>query len=157
MDWTKQTEEMIRTWTEAQRRMWESWLGAVQDVETSQTAGAWEQAVESWRAAVERALEEQVAWTRSWADRVTAGGATPKEVADWSRQVLEMMQRWTEAQKPLWERWFELLKRADPSAAPSTLADAAQKVTQAWQEAAQKALDAQQEWARRWGGAQSRQ
>jgi len=148
MDWTKQTEEMIKTWSDAQQKMWESWRGAMQGSESSRVTEGWEQAIAAWRTSVERALQAQVEWTQRWADTIASGANTPKEVADWSRQVLDVTQRWTEAQKSLWARYFETMERASPSAMSTTLSDEAQKVSQAWQEAIQKSVEAQQEWLR---------
>ena len=148
MDWTKQTEEMIKTWSDAQQKMWDSWRGAMQVGEGSRVAEGWEQAIAAWKAAVERALQAQVDWTQRWADSVASGTNTPKEMVDWSRQVVEVTQRWTESQKSLWGRYFETLQRANPSAVSASLSDEAQKVNQAWQEAVQRSLDAQQEWLR---------
>jgi len=152
MDWTKQTEEMIKTWTDAQRKMWDSWMGAMKSGDAS---GAWAQTVEPWQKAVEQALEAQVAWIRSVAESVPSAPGATKEMSEWSQQMLEMMQRWTEAQKPMWERWFETLKSANVMDMAGTGAEEAKKVAQAWQDAAKKALEAQQEWARRWTGKKS--
>jgi hypothetical protein len=156
MDWTKQTEELIKTWTDAQQKMWDSWLGAMrsQGGGASQVAGAWEKSVEAWRQAVDRALAAQVTWTRMWADQTTTSTHIPEEMAGWSRQVVDVMQRWTETQKSLWERWFEMLKNTSPSTLASTWANEAQKVSQAWEEAAKQSLEAQQEWTRRATAAQ---
>src|SRR3712207_3255458 len=143
MDWTKQTEELITSWTEAQQKMWDGWLGVMQaSTAHAQTAGSWSKSIESWNAAVERALAAQVDWTRTWADQVAAGTTTPKEMVDWSRHLMDVMQRWTETQKTLWEHWFETLKQANPSIA-GTWPNQAPQVIEAWQAAAQKALEAQ--------------
>ena len=118
-----------------------------------QVAGAWEQSVEAgrrrwnalavqvawtetwaYKAAVgadvskrlaERwnALGVQVAWTETWAYKAAVGADVSKRLADWSRQIVEVMQRWTETQKTLWERWFETIKQADPAIMANSLAD----------------------------------
>ncbi len=156
-DWNRQAEDMIKTWTGAQQKMWESWLSAMQGMSPAASSQeAWEKSVEVWSESVQNALEAQVAWTKFWADSMTTGTNTPKEVTDWSNQVLDMMKRWTETQKQLSESWFDSVKKADPTSMTTTWSnEEAQRVVQSWQEAAQKILEAQMGWLRIWTAAQS--
>lgn len=158
-DWNKQAEEMIKTWTGAQQKMWEGWLGAMQGMGPNTKAGdTWEKSVQVWSDSVKSALEAQVAWTKFWADSMTAGSSTPKEVTEWSNQVLDMMKRWTETQTQLSESWFETMKKSDPATLTKTWNnEEAQKVVHTWQEAAQKILEAQMGWLRLWTAAQAQQ
>jgi hypothetical protein len=157
MDWTKQADEMIKTWTGAQQKMWESWFELMQSVGTPQSAtGIWEKTVDAWRDTVTKALESQVAWTRLWAESVTANAGSSKEVADWAKQVLELTSTWTESQTKLSESWFEMMKKADPTlVAGSWDGEQAKKMMSAWQETAQKAMDAQKQWSTFWTPATS--
>ncbi len=150
MDWNKQAEETIKNWTGTQQKMWESWLDAMRGMSpTSPSNEAWQKSVDVWSDSVKNALEAQVTWTRFWADSVASNANSPKEIVDWSKQVLDMMQRWTETQTQLSENWFDAVKKSDPS----TLAkgwnnDEAQKMMHTWQEASQKFLEAQMGWLR---------
>ncbi len=159
MDWNQQAEEMIKTWTGAQQKMWESWLNAMQGMgPVASSSDAWHKSVEAWRESVKGALEAQVAWTRFWADSVVNSSNSPREVVEWSNQVIDMMKRWTETQTQLSESWFETVKKSDPSAiARNWNNDEAQKVVHAWQEATQKLIEAQMGWLRIWTAAQAQQ
>ncbi len=152
MDWTDQAEEIIKSWTGAQRNMWEGWLNAMQNLSTTpQSPEAWEQTVEHWKNTVHTALNTQVSWTRFWAGSVRDRTNVPPPVADWSQQVLDMMERWTDTQKSLSERWFETMKHSSPTTIAQVWdSDEAQRVMQDWQEATQRTLEAQIGWVRLW-------
>ncbi len=152
MDWTKQADDMVKAWTGAQQKMWESWFEVMQSMGTSQsTAGVWEKTVDTWKDAIARALETQVTWTKLWADSVKANAGSSKEVSDWAQQVVDLARTWAHAQAQFSESWFAILKSADPS----TLANLwdpnqASKVLTIWQEATRKALEAQREMTNLW-------
>jgi hypothetical protein len=166
MDWQKQANEMIKTWTGTQQKVWETWVSSMQLMASPQSPEAWQRTVETWRGTVKQALESQVELTRLWAEGVAAsavsmpsapsvpgmpamGGAPTAAMVEWTRQMLEMTRSWTETQVRFSENWFELLKKAEPgSMAQSWNADQAQKIMATWQEAAQKAVEAQNEFSK---------
>lgn len=158
MDWTARAEEILRTWTDVQRKMWESWHDAMRSAGTAQSTEAWKETIAIWSEAVNRALQAQVEWTKFWTDSMTTGSTTPTEVAEWSQRIIDIMKSWAETQTQLSERWFETMKQADPTtmAAPWDSKEA-QKVVQDWQEATQKLLEAQMGWLRIWTAAQAQQ
>jgi hypothetical protein len=147
MDWTKQTEELFKTWTAAQQRMMEGWFNAVKEYLPHQAAGdAWQQSLDAWRAEVQRALDAQLALVRTWSERM---GAAEPGAANLSQQLPELMRHWTDAQRQIWERWAEAAKQATPpNMAALYSSDEAKQVLQSWQDATQKAVEAQLEWAR---------
>lgn len=160
MDWTKQANDMIKTWTGTQQRVWESWVETMQVGATTPTnQEAWQKTVETWRGTVRQALESQVELARLWAESAnampgTAGMAAPAGLADFTRNMLEMTRVFTETQTRFSENYFEMLKQADMG----TLSQAwnpnqAQKIMQTWQEATQKAVEAQSEWSKMVGNA----
>ena len=149
MDWTKQSQEMFKTWTEAQTRMWNDWLRGMQGFGKSQSSQVWDKTVDAWDESVKKVLDSQVEWARRWSESVTNKGV-PKEMTEWAKQGQDMIQRWTETQKQLWASWFQVVKHLDPSSLGVNWGGDGQKFLQNWQEAVQKALDAQTEWARRW-------
>lgn len=149
MDWTKQAEDMLKTWTTSQQSMWDSWLKTIQSVGTTQTNETWEKSIETWKDSVQRALEAQNSWTKFWAESVVASSGSNKQASDWSNQMVEMTKKWTDTQAQLWNSWFETIKKADPSAMSQTWnTEEMQKIVESWQEAAQKAMEAQMEWTR---------
>lgn len=158
MDWNKQAEEMLKTWTTSQQKMWDSWIQTIQSVGSSQASDTWEKTIETWRDSVKRALEAQTAWTQFWADSITSGPGASKQASEWSSQLVDMTKRWTDTQTQLWDNWFETMKKSDPSAmAKNWNMEEMQKIIQNWQEAAQKAMESQMEWTRMWTSMQAQQ
>ncbi|MGH7771562.1 MAG: hypothetical protein ACREQA_04940 [Candidatus Binatia bacterium] len=155
MEWTKQTEEMVKSWTEAQTKMWNDWLKGMQGFARSQPSQVWGKTVEAWDESVRKALDTQVEWTQRWAENFTTGKGAPKEMVDWAKQGQEMIRRWADTQKQLWASWFEIVKKLEPSSAPGVdWSREGQKLVQGWQEAIQKALDTQAEYVRLWTAGQ---
>lgn len=152
MDWKSQTEEMVCTWTDMQKKMWNSWLEAVKGFGSTQATDLWKQDyktnLEAWEGSVSQALDSQMEWIRQWADKVNTETGTPEVVTTWANQVQEMMKGWTEAQSQLWSAWFESVKNLDPSQISNSWESEGQQVLVAWQEAAQRAQEALQEWSK---------
>ncbi|RRR65370.1 MAG: hypothetical protein EI684_23310 [Candidatus Viridilinea halotolerans] len=163
MDWTKQANDMLKTFTGTQQKVWESWVSSMQLAATPQSAEAWQKTVETWRGTVKYALEQQLELTRLWAESVAANSVNmpsmpglptipgmpsipgmPANAVDWTRQMLEMTRTWTDMQVRFSENWFDVLKKADPgSMTQGWDMGQAQKIMATWQDAAQKAVEAQ--------------
>lgn len=152
VNWTEQAEEMIKSWTGVQRKMWEHWLGAMRSATTqSHTTDTWKQTVDVWSDSVRQALEAQIAWAQFWSESVRSMSGSNRQVVELSDQVLDVMKRWTEAQIRVAESWFETIKHANPaSLAMSWSSEDAQRVVRDWQEASQRVLEAQMGWFRLW-------
>jgi hypothetical protein len=155
MDWNKQAEDMLKSWTSSQQKMWDSWMQAIQGFGKAQTTDTWEKSIETWRDSVKKALEAQTTWTQFWADTMTTGPGATKQASEWSKQMLDMTKRWTDTQTQLWDNWFETMKKSDPATMTQNWnTEEIQKVVQSWQDAAQKAMEAQMEWTRMWASMQ---
>jgi hypothetical protein len=154
MDWTKQANDMIKTWTGTQQRVWESWVETMQVGTGVPNQDAWNKTVETWRNTVKQALEAQNELARLWSESVnalpgTAGAQTPASVAEFTRNLLEMTKVFTETQTRFSENYFEMLKKADVDALVRSWNPAqAQQILQTWQDATQKAVEAQQQWTK---------
>lgn len=151
MDWTKQAQDTIKTWTETQQKMWDGWLKTVgQSAAPTQATEVWQNAVETWEGAVKNTLEAQSEWTRMWVESLTESSNVPKEVTEWAKQAQEMSQRWSDAQQQLWQSWFEIIRKIDPAKMGGAWDKEAQKLFQTWQESTQKLMEAQLKWAKTW-------
>ncbi|MDP9372580.1 MAG: hypothetical protein M3Q65_09045 [Chloroflexota bacterium] len=149
MDRRTQPDELVRTWTETQRQLWTNWLDAVQRSGGTQGTAAWGAALDVWQRSVQQTLDTQAAWTRAWADSLLSTPGAPQELRERVRQGQELLQRWTDTQKRLWDGWFAVARQS--AATPGAgLADGGQQVMQAWQNTARQMMDAQAEWARGW-------
>ncbi|MEI6181485.1 MAG: hypothetical protein WCP31_12070 [Chloroflexales bacterium] len=160
MDWTKQANDMLKTFTSTQQKVWESWVSSVQTSTTTPSTEAWQKTVDTWRGTVRYALEQQLELTRLWAESVAVSSVNvpnlgvipgmpalpgvPATAVEWTRQLLDVTRTMTDTQVRFSENWFEMLKKAEPS----TLAlnwdpTQAQKILSVWQDAAQRAVEAQ--------------
>lgn len=160
MDWTKQANEMLKTFTSTQQKVWESWISSMQMMATPQSPEAWQKTIDTWRGTVKYALEQQLELTRLWAESVAASSVNAPSLpsipgmpampgvstttVEWTRQMLEMTRTWTDTQVRFSENWFEILKKAEPGVmAQNWDMGNAQKIMATWQDAAQKAVEAQ--------------
>lgn len=150
MDWLKQSEEMVKMWSETQQKMMSTWLDSMQDFAQPQTTGVWEKTLETWEQAVSNLLENQAEWTRLWAGSVTATKGVPKETVEGAGQFKAMTERWVEFQQELWKGWFEIVRKLDPAKMAASQTDAPQLPFAAWQDALKKAVETQLEWIRSW-------
>jgi len=122
-------EDILKTWTDAQKRLWESLCAAV-PLQPPVGIETWRETylknLESWEAAVHRSLEQEAAWVEEWVRRVAHEKGAPEMMASWVRQMEEVLQRWIQTQNQWWSDYFALLRRSgfvqpaqsDPKAAP---------------------------------------
>jgi hypothetical protein len=157
MEWAKQAEDVFKTWADVQRNMWENWFKGIQGFGLGQSGQVWERTVDAWEESVKRTLDTQVEWTRVWAESFNTMKGTPKEMGEWARQGQDMLKRWTEIQKQLWEGWFQTVRKLQPSGFGGSWAREGQPFLQAWHDTIQKTLDAQADWTRFWAAGQAGQ
>ena len=112
-------EDILKTWTDAQKRLWESLCSAV-PLQPPMGVEAWRetylQNLASWEAAVQQSLEQEAAWVEEWVRRVAQEKGTPEMMASWVRQMEEVLQRWIQTQNQWWNEYFALLRRGGFSA-----------------------------------------
>ena len=153
-DWTKRTEELVNTWNETQKKLWDNWLGAVEAVSTgnaTETFGAERRKmVETWEASVHKGLEAQAEWARLWAEGLGKSKDTPKPMLEWAKQLQEMMKSWTTSQQQLSQAWFDMMRTLDSGEVQALWENRGKELAEAWQEAVDKALEAQRDMSRLW-------
>jgi len=155
MEWTKQSEEMLKTWSETQKKLWDDCLKAMQGFGKSPGTDAWEKTVDTWNQTIQNVLDAQLEGARHWAENTTTFKGTTEETAELAKHGQELITRWTETQKQLWKNWFDLMKKLDASNMMNWARDS-QKFVQSFQETLQKAVDAQAEWVRTTGQARKK-
>ncbi len=155
MEWTKQSEDMLKSWTDAQKKMWDDSVKAMQGFGKSPSTAVWEKTVETWNQTIQKVLDSQVESARSWTESLANTKGTPQEIAEVAKQGQDLITRLTETQKQLWANWFEFAKKLDASNMMNWAQDG-QKFLQSWQETIQKAQDAQTEWLRNAGQARKK-
>lgn len=148
MDWTKQSEEMMKAWTDTQKKMWDNWLDMVQKgTGQSQAGEIWQKTIEMWEKTVKSSLDAQTEWTRTWVESLSGTEGVSDEVVEWAKQAQDMSKRWSETQQQLWQGWFDMVKKADASKMAGAWGEESQNAFKTWQESAQKMMDAQKQWA----------
>ena len=107
-------EEILKSWTDAQKRLWESLCAAVPFQPPSGVEG-WRDTylknLASWQAAVKRALEKEAAWVEEWVQRVAREKGTPEMMAAWVQQMEEVLHRWIQTQNQWWDDYFAVLRQ----------------------------------------------
>ncbi|HKJ94543.1 MAG TPA: hypothetical protein VKA32_02810 [Gammaproteobacteria bacterium] len=150
MNWQTQMEQMISSWTDTQRRMWDQWMEAVRGVApgAEQVQAQYHQQLDAWEKAVREALERQQEWVQNLQGGMMDEQAGRKAAEQWMQQVQENMSRWTEAQSELWN---SLLKSMGESGGNMPWARGTEDVVKAWQDAASKAQATMEEWSKSMG------
>ena len=156
MEWTKQSEEIFKTWTDAQTKMWNEWLKAMQGFGKSPSSQVWDKTIEAWDESIKKMLDAQVDLTQRWAESFNTSQGAPKEMVEWAKQGQEMGRRWTDTQKQLWTGWFQVVRKLDPTTGTG-VNWGGEGFVQGWQEAVQKARDTQAESLRLWSIGQGSQ
>ncbi len=107
-------EETIKTWTDAQKRLWESLCSAV-PFQPPVGVEAWRETylknLTTWESAVKQTLEQEADWVKQWVQRVAQEKGTPEMMASWARQMEEVLQRWIQSQNQWWDEYFAVLRR----------------------------------------------
>jgi hypothetical protein len=155
MEWTKQSEDMLKSWTDAQKKMWDDSLKAMQGFGKSPSTAVWEKTVETWNQTIQKVLDSQVESARSWTESLATAKGTSQEIAEVAKQGQDLITRLTETQKQLWANWFEFAKKLDASNMMNWAQDG-QRFLQSWQETIQKAQDAQTDWLKTTGQARKK-
>lgn len=147
---SKQSEQLITSWVQTQQRLLTSWLETARSAGGTPSSTLWNDTLEAWHTSAQQTLDAQARWIHSWAESLTALQGTSTEMGALVSQGEERLQHWIQAQRQLWQNWFELLKQFTPTREPATGVPAGQQAVQTWQELTAKMIEAQTEWARRW-------
>jgi hypothetical protein len=149
-DWTKQTEELMKTWGKAQQQFWDAWKAAMPKVGTAQATQTWGTMVTFWRQAIEQTARAQVEWANMWAESIRAQESAPKELKDWTDQIVSTTKTWTESQAQLWESILDTMNQSTPEQLIQHMDEGAHLAFQTWRDAVHKAVGAQKELTRYW-------
>lgn len=143
-------ESLIKAWAEAQQKLLTNWLDTVRRFGGTPSLELWTKTVEAWQASVKETLDARTAWTREWTEMLANAKGTPEELRNLAEQGRESLQRWTEAERELWQGWFNIVKDTNIRPEAGTGAQAGQNMVQLWQESAHKMIDAQAGFVQRW-------
>lgn len=107
-------EDIFKSWTDAQKRLWESLCSAV-PFQPPAGVEAWRETylknLNTWETAVKKTLEQEASWVEQWVHRVARERGTPEMMAAWVQQMEEVLQRWIQTQNQWWAEYFTVLRR----------------------------------------------
>ena len=149
----KNTEEKVmKTWGESQQKLMTDWLDTLRRLGGTPTLELWRKTVDTWQTSVKETLDAQMEWTRQWTETLAKAKGTPEELRELAREGREQLQRWTEAERDLWQGWFNVAREINFRPEPGAGAQAGKDLVQLWQDSAHKMIDTQADLVRRWTG-----
>ena len=138
MDWMKQTQDTITSWTETQQRLVEQWLNGLQNYEAQQAGEVWRQTLAVYEDSVHRTLQAQSAWLTSMMDQIKHAEAAPDVVRQQAAQGEALAKNWTGMQRQLFQTWFDVMKEFDPSRVSSSW----EQMATSWEREARRMFEA---------------
>jgi polyhydroxyalkanoate synthesis regulator protein len=150
MDWTKQSEEMFKTWTETQQKMWDAYAESVSGFGKSPSEKMWQQTISAGEELVKNSLAAQAEWMKTWAENFKKVEGLPSQAVEAVTQYQEMAENWAATQEKLWAAWFDMLKKLEPAQFTGAWADVPKNPFEIWQESTRMVMDTQMEWMKTW-------
>ena len=68
MDWSNQSQDMFKSWSETQKKMWESFNNSMSNFQGSPDQKMWEQTLATGQKAIETTLNAQTDWAKKWVE-----------------------------------------------------------------------------------------
>jgi len=150
MSESKSTESLIKTWAETQQKLLTNWLDTVGRFCGAPGPELWTKTVEAWRASVKETLDAQEKRTHEWTETLAHAKGTPEELRELAQQGRDLFQRWTDAERQIWQGWFNVVKDINLRLEPATGAKAGTDMIQLWQDSAHKMIDTQASLVQHW-------
>jgi hypothetical protein len=149
-------ESLVKTWAEEQQKLLTSWLDTVRKFGGTPTLELWTKTVDTWQTAVKKTIDAQAQWTHEWTEMLANAKGTPEELRALSQQGQEQLKHWADAERDLWQGWFNVAREINFRPEPGARAQAGKDLLQLWQESAHKMIDTQASLVRRWTEGSSR-
>jgi hypothetical protein len=149
-------ESMLKTWSETQQKLLTDWLDTLRKLGGTPTLEFWTKTVDAWQSSVKETIDARAEWARQWTETLANAKGTPEELRDLASKGQEQLQQWAEAERDLWQGWFNIARHINFRPEPGAGAQAGRDLVQLWQESAHKMIDAQASLVRRWTGGTTR-
>ena len=149
-------ESMLKTWSETQQKLLTDWLDTLRKLGGTPTLEFWTKTVDAWQSSVKETIDARAEWARQWTETLANAKGTPEELRDLTSKGQEQLQQWAEAERDLWQGWFNIARHINFRPEPGAGAQAGRDLVQLWQESAHKMIDAQASLVRRWTGGTTR-
>ena len=152
----KTHEGLLKTWAESQQKLLTSWLETMRRLGGAPTLELWTKTVDAWQSSVKETIDARTEWARQWTETLTNARGTPEEMRKLAQEGREQLQHWTEAERDLWQSWFNAVREINFRPELEAGAQAGRDLVQLWQDTAHKMIDAQAALVRRWTGGTTR-
>ena len=153
----KKTDEgLLKAWAESQQKLLTSWLETMRRLGGAPTLELWTKTVDAWQSSVKETIDARTEWARQWTETLTNARGTPEEIRKLAQEGREQLQHWTEAERDLWQSWFNAVREINFRPELEAGAQAGKDLMQLWQDTAHKMIDAQAALVRRWTGGTTR-
>lgn len=169
MDWMEQSLEMMKAWSEMQKKMWDGWMDAAAGFGTTEKkpledwVARWQEAMSQsmdvWEDLVRTVADAQSKWASSEAAAAFWPGReedVKKMMKVWVDQTAAMLKTWTEAQRTLWDNWFGVATTVAKSTQGPTSdwferwQTMTRRSMEAWEELSKKTMETQADWMKAW-------
>jgi len=150
MNWNTQFEDMMKTWTDTQKNVWDSYFDSIQGLGKSQSTRMWESTLSMGEDMLKDMLKTQTQGLTAWVDGLAKMENVPVQIFESARQFQEMAARWNKTQTELIENWFSMMKKFIPSTPTTDWMEMPQVMFKTWQETTQSIMDAQTKWMNSW-------
>lgn len=141
---------LLKSWAESQQKLLTDWIDTMRKLGGTPTMELWKTTVDVWQDSVKATLDAQTKWTHQWIEILTHAKGTPEELEDLVRQGREQLQQWTEAERDLWQNWFNIVRDISFKPESGERPQLGSDLLQLWQNSAYKMIDAQTNFVRRW-------
>ena len=152
----KSDENLLKTWSEAQQKLLTDWLDTMRKLGGTPTLELWTKTVDAWQSSVKETVDARAEFTRQLTETLANAKGTPEELRELARQGREQLQHWTEAERDLWQGWFNVAREINFRPEPGAGAQAGKDLMQLWQDSAHKMINTQADLVRRWTGGTTR-
>src|SRR5229473_3622115 len=149
-------ETILKTWSETQQKLLNDWLDTLRKLGGTPTLELWRQTVDTWQNSVKETVDARAEFTRQWTETLANAKGTPEEFRELAREGREQLQHWTEAERELWQSWFNIVRNINFRPEPGAGAQTGRDLLQLWQDSAHKMIDAQAALVQRWTGGATR-
>jgi hypothetical protein len=153
---TNTDENMLQTWSETQQHLLADWLDTLRKMGGKSALELWAQTVDTWQSAVKETVNARAEFSRQLIETLANAKGTPEELRELAQKEREQVQQWGEAERELWQGWFNVVRHINFKPEPEAGAQVGRDIVQLWQDSAHKMIDAQASLLRRWTGGTSR-
>jgi hypothetical protein len=107
-------DQTFQSWTEAQRRLWEVWSGAGQNVSRPDSGHDTGHCLDALEALAEQVLAAQRVSLQTWMASMQVMPGFPEAYRSWMRQATDPIDQWTSLQQHLLRAGFALGRQLLP-------------------------------------------